>query len=426
MVPDSVLLPQVAIFWAMAYDTSNFAERILVAKRAATRKPIPFDHVADQAGLVALCDKLSGAGRIGFDTEFVSEDTYRPDLCLIQVAAEGVLAVVDTRAVEDVSPFWQLLVEGDHETIVHAGREECRFMMQAVGQRPKRLIDLQIAAGLIGQEYPAAYSTLVSKFLQKTLPKGETRTDWRRRPLTSRQLEYAIQDVLYLEPIWLKIEHRLTELGRVAWMEDEITSWQDELDEFETQERWRKVKGSNGLPPKSLAIVRELWRWREREARQLDKPPRRILRDDLLVEIAKRQHADVNSIRAVRGMERRNLQRSLEEIAAAVETGLEASGEEMPSKPRRTTLPPFNVLGQFLTTVLGDICRSNDVAPMLVGTAQDVRDLIAYRLKLLPDAAELVEGLPEDRLISPTEPESGLVTIRVDDPRDESPLRYER
>jgi ribonuclease D len=401
-----------------------------VAKQASNQQPVAFDQIVDREGLHALCQQLRGVPRIGFDTEFVSEDTYRPDLCLIQVAAQGVQAVIDTRAIDDITPFWEVLTEGDHETIVHAGREECRFMMQAVGKRPARLIDLQIAAGLMGMEYPAAYGTLVSKILGKTLPKGETRTDWRKRPLTQRQLEYAIQDVLYLEPIWTNIEKRLRELGRIQWMDAEITAWQDDLAEFETQERWRRVKGSNGLSSRSLAVLRELWRWREREAEMLDKPARRILRDDLLVEIAKRQHADERSIRAVRGMERRNLQRSIVDIAEAVALGLEAKPDEIPAKPKRATLPPFNVLGQLLTTVLGDICRSNEVAPMLVGTAQDVRDLIAYRLDLVPETAEvpvldrgwrgeIVGSVLDDML-------AGKLAIRVGQPLDESPLTYEK
>ena len=401
-----------------------------MAKQVPSKQPVVFDHIVDDEGLSALCKKLEKVPRIGFDTEFVSEDTYRPDLCLIQVAAEGVLAVIDTRAIRNVKPFWEVVVEGDHETIVHAGREECRFMTQAVGKRPARLIDLQIAAGLMGMEYPAAYGTLVSKILGKVLPKGETRSDWRNRPLTARQLEYAVQDVLYLEPIWLSIEKRLHELGRIAWMDAEITSWQDDLDEFENQERWRRVKGSNGLSTRSLAVLKELWRWREREAEALDKPPRRILRDDLLVEIAKRQHADERSICAVRGMERRNLQRSIADIAEAVNLGLEASKEKLPPKPRRAALPPFNVLGQLLTTVLGDICRTNEVAPMLVGTAQDVRDLIGYRLNLLGDDAEppaldrgwrgeIVGNVLDDML-------AGKLSIRVGNPTDESPLVYEK
>src|SRR5207244_2461404 len=144
---------------------------------------------------------IAGSGAIAFDTEFVSEDSYRPDLCLVQVAAAGKLAVIDPHAVEDLAPFWNLLAAEGHETIVHAGREEFRFCRRAIGRRPARLFDIQLAAALIGLEYPAAYGTLISRLLGQRLGKGETRTDWRKRPLTPVQLEYALQDVIYLEPL---------------------------------------------------------------------------------------------------------------------------------------------------------------------------------------------------------------------------------
>ena len=121
------------------------------------------------------CGTLTGVERIAFDTEFVSEDTYRPQLCLIQVAAAGQLAVIDPLGIQDLSPFWRVLSDGEHETVVHAGRQEVEFSLAAVGWCAKRLFDVQIAAGMIGIEYPASYGSLVSKILGETPQKGETR-----------------------------------------------------------------------------------------------------------------------------------------------------------------------------------------------------------------------------------------------------------
>ena len=149
--------------------------------------------------LLSFCQDISRADRIAFDTEFVSEDTYRPQLCLVQVAAAGKLAVIDPLSARDLRPFWELLVDPKRETIVHAGREELLFCIAAVGAPPARLFDLQIAAGLVGYEYPAGYGSLMSKLLGVRPQKGETRTDWRRRPLSSQQLDYALDDVRCLE-----------------------------------------------------------------------------------------------------------------------------------------------------------------------------------------------------------------------------------
>jgi ribonuclease D len=148
---------------------------------------VDYENIVSQRQLTDFCNSLRDANIIGFDTEFVSEDTFRPDLCLIQVVSGNRLAVIDPKAVADVTPFWELLATGNHETVVHAGREELRFCLSATGRRPHDLFDLQIAAGLVGIEYPAAYSTLVRKILNSTLPKGETRSNWRRRPLSQRQ-----------------------------------------------------------------------------------------------------------------------------------------------------------------------------------------------------------------------------------------------
>ncbi len=193
------------------------------------------------------CGTLAGVERIAFDTEFVSEDTYRPQLCLIQVAAAGRLAVIDPLDIQDLSPFWRVLSEGEHETVVHAGRQEVEFSLAAVGCVPKRLFDVQIAAGMIGIEYPASYGSLVSKILGETPQKGETRTDWRRRPLTDRQLEYALADVDHLELLREKLGQRLERLKRTEWFASEMTDWLNDVQDAQNRERWRKVAGSSGL-----------------------------------------------------------------------------------------------------------------------------------------------------------------------------------
>ena len=260
------------------------------------------EYIRTQPQLEAFCGKLRSVDRIGFDTEFVSEDTYRPDLCLIQVAAGDLLAVIDPKEVESVRPFWELLSSGDHETIAHAGREELRFCLHEMGKRPTRLFDTQIAAGMIGLEYPAAYGKLLAKLLDRSLAKGETRTDWRRRPLSDRQIEYALQDVLYLEPLYESLNGRLEALHRRNWFDDEMDQWQKEIEDFERRENWRRVSGTSGLSEKAMVIVREIWRWREEQAEAQDRPPRRILRDDLIVEMARRGKSDVKQLRAIRGI----------------------------------------------------------------------------------------------------------------------------
>ena len=226
-----------------------------------------YDNITTDSQLAELCDRLASAKRIGFDTEFVSEFTYLPDLCLVQVEYDGRLAVIDSHAVDDMKPFWQALVEGDHETICHAGREEFRFCVHSVEDAPKIWFDVQLAAGMIGLEYPISYGKLLQRLLKTNLPKGETRTDWRRRPLTAAQIEYALHDVIHLPQLCDLIKERLDELGRLDWYETEAIAWQENVRASEKRERWRKISGTSGLPARTLSIVKELWRWRDTEAR---------------------------------------------------------------------------------------------------------------------------------------------------------------
>ena len=139
------------------------------------------------------------------------------------------------------------------------------FCLQATGRLPARLFDVQIAAAFAGAEYPAGFGTLVSKILGLSSPKHETRTDWQRRPLSKRQIEYALDDALHLQPLRDTLYERLRELGRLGWMDEEMADWQEDLQRTVLQDRWRRVSGNTGLDARSLAIVRELWKWRDAE-----------------------------------------------------------------------------------------------------------------------------------------------------------------
>ena len=253
-------------------------------------------------------------------------------LCLIQVAAGGRLAVIDALAVADLRPFWETIAAEGHETIIHSGRGELEFCLQAIDRLPARLFDVQIAAGLVGIEYPAGFSTLIAKLLGESAQKHETRTDWRRRPLSDRQIQYALEDVHYLPPIRDALHAKLVELGRLAWMDEEMAAWQDVVRRSLSQERWRRVSGNTGLDARSLAIVEELWKWREGEAQRRDSPARRVLRDDLIVELAKRQTADIRRIHAVRGMERGDLHRRSRRDRRGHPAGARAAGRRVPGQ----------------------------------------------------------------------------------------------
>ncbi len=320
----------------------------VVETNSRTRIRVKYEYLSTDQALGEFCRHIADAPFIAFDTEFVSEDRYYPDLCLVQVAAKGDLAIIDPFAVSDLQAFWKLLLTPGRVTIVHAGREEFRFCRRAIGQRPRDWFDTQLASGLVGIDYPASYGTLIQKLLGKSLGKGETRTNWRRRPLTKRQLDYALQDVLYLEPLYQQISAKLDQMQRDAWLEEELAAWQDQLEQEEVTQRWRRVSGISGLSRRQLAILFEIWKWRDAHARTRDIPPRRVLRDDLMVELARRGSCDEQHIRALRGMDWRKQQRSIPEISECIARGLHLPEEDCPSTGSKSVRPQFTLLGQFL------------------------------------------------------------------------------
>ncbi len=384
-----------------------------------------YENITTDSQLREFCKKLSDSKLIGFDTEFVSEDSYRPHLCLIQVACAHGLAVIDTIALPEVGAFWEAITQPGHRTIVHAGREEFRFCWQATGKRPNDLFDTQIAAGMIGMEYPAAYGSLMSKLVGKTIPKGETRTNWRNRPLSERQIDYALKDVVYLEDLYQTLTSKIEALGRATWVQDEFQAWQDSVEEAESSERWHRLGGLSNMSRRSLAVARSLWQWRERTAQSRNSPPRRVLRDDLLVELAKRKTADPKRIRALRGMDHRGVQKSLPEIAACIQDALAISDDDCPASIRSgKSNQQANLLSQFLTVALSSICRDAKIAPSIVGTVQDMRDLVAYHLK--PDSAappKLASGWRAEIVGNVIEPlMHGQLAMHVTSPQAEQPL----
>lgn len=367
---------------------------------------------------------------ICFDTEFVSEDCYQPELCLIQVGLSDGIAIVDPQTVGDCTPFWRQLAEGNHVTVAHAAREEYRFCQRYVGRGPANLVDTQIGAALVALEYPSAYSTLVTRFTGKTICKGETRTNWRRRPLAESQLEYAAKDVLYLPKIYQSIIDTLDSQGRRAWLESEMQHSLLRHVESDQGERWRRVSGIANLKPVELAIVSRLFDWRQKIAEVKNQPVKRVLRDDMMIEIARLKTSDPQRIRNLRGMNFSRHQDQLNDIAHEVATALALPSDQMPSMIKgKATHSKLNQVIQFAHTALGIVCRREMVAPALVGTMQDLRELVTWILagkkaKNLPLLAtgwrkEIVGDVISDLL-------AGNISIKVTDPQCEFPLEFDR
>jgi ribonuclease D len=385
---------------------------------------LPEHLVTDPSQLTLCLESLAAATVIGFDTEFVGEDSYRPELCLVQVATTDDLFVIDPMGVGPLDEFWQLLLDSSRTIVVHAGREDIRICYFQSGKPPANVFDVQLAAGFVGLTYPIGYAGLVHDLLGHRMSKGQTLTDWRRRPLSPAQIRYAFDDVLFLLPAWKKLNERLKRSRRAEWAAEEFSlAVARATAEEVAAERWRKVKGIGGLDRRGLAVARELFRWREQFAARVNRPPRQLLRDDVLAEIARREPKHREELAALRGVPGREVDAILESLHRA----RALPREQYPEIESRDNDPPHvHMLASLLGVVLGDWCIRNRIAATLVASGADMKALVRARVygEPLPDIP-LVRGwrgavvLPELEAIL-----TGSRAVRVDNVRAAAPLEF--
>ncbi|MBP3955281.1 ribonuclease D [Gemmata sp. G18] len=391
-------------------------------RRPAKRPALPEQLVTHPAQLTACLAHLAGAPLVGFDTEFVGEDAYRPELCLVQVATAEQLFVIDPYECGPLDEFWQILLDPDRTVIVHAGREDVRMCYFQAGSAPPNVFDVQIAAGLVGMTYPIGYAGLVHDLLHQRMQKGETLTDWRKRPLTPAQVRYAYDDVRYLLPAHRKLTERLKRYKRLEWAQEEFaTAVRKAVADDVTVERWRKIKGIGALDRRALAVAREVYGWRDKFAEKLNRPPRFLMRDDLLIEIARRAPTKAEELHAVRGLPRGQE----EAIIDAIKRAKALPPDQCPEpEARDNDTSNIVLLGNLLNVVLADFAGRNRLAANLVSSGSDLKAIVRHRAagEPLPDVA-LCRGwrakavLPELLAIL-----SGDTAIRVANPNAAEPL----
>jgi ribonuclease D len=391
------------------------------------RSEVREEIVSTPEELAACCAFLATCERLGFDTEFVGEQTYHPRLCLVQVAAPGRLFLIDPLSAGPLDAFWALVTDPGRQVVVHAGREEVRLCRLWTGRAPGNLFDLQLAAGLAGYPYPLSHGALVNQLLGLHLSKGETLTEWRHRPLTPAQVGYAFDDVRHLLALWEKLSARLEKLRRLDWAGEEFARLAASVapEAPGEEERWRKLRGLGSLDRRRLAVVRALYSWREEQAARVNRPARTVVRDDLLIEIARRNPTRGRDLEVVRGLPKRDLEAIVEVVTLA--RGLPP--EQWPVAAGREQDPPqVALVSAVLSAVLGDRCARLRLAPNLVASNADVKLLVRARLAggPLPEGSQLRRGwrarhvLPE--LLAVLE---GRSAVRVADLRAEAPFAYE-
>jgi len=279
-------------------------------------------YITSRQALHELCSELKDCPRLALDTEFVGEDSFVPRLELIQIATDSTAAVIDFPAVSDggsLEPLWDIVCNPAVQKVVHAGRQDLDLFAVHAGRIPKPFFDTQIAAAMVGYGPQVAYASLVQRVHGKRLDKAHTFTNWSARPLSPDQLSYALEDVTFLLAIHDHLQTRLSEFGRLEWIGEEFARLEDAVGETrgEPQERYQRVRGWDQLKPKSLAVLRALAAWREGEAKRRNVPRGRVLRDEVLLQMARHPPRSVQELRSVRGVHGSEVDRNGEALVGA-------------------------------------------------------------------------------------------------------------
>lgn len=258
------------------------------------------EYIDKPEQLAQLCDRINSAPWIAVDTEFLREKTYYPIFCLLQIATPDWVVCVDPIALPDLSDVFAAINKPETIKVLHSCRQDLEIFYQLTGQPTYPVFDTQIAAPLLGLQENIGYAMLVSHFLAINLSKAHTRTNWSARPLSKEQIEYAANDVIYLCKIYQIMRQTLEDMGRLAWLDKDFEQLKDpNLHQVLPANAWLKIKGNNKLTKEQLAVIQALSAWREQAAQAENKPKNWLIKDDLLIELAKLQPTTVAELAKV-------------------------------------------------------------------------------------------------------------------------------
>ncbi len=289
-------------------------------------------------------------GRIGIDTEFMSEGRYRALLCLVQIAVDDDTRPAGEPRIDlidplqsgiDVTPVAQLLADPAIEVVLHAGRQDVAILRRAWGTEVNNIFDTQLAAGFAGASAQTGYGNLLGSMLGRRVGKTASYTRWDARPLTAEQLSYAAEDVAHLLELADEVQRRLTQSGRLSWAREECRRLESATDERDPYTAWERLPRVGQLDPRARAVARELAAWRERTASEEDGPVGSVLGDPALVELAKRHPSNLSALEQIRGIHPSGIRRRGAQMLEAIAAGMEA--EPIPREEARGRSEPEDV-----------------------------------------------------------------------------------
>lgn len=329
--------------------------------------------------LESLCDELKHHDWVALDTEFIRETTYYPQLCLIQVASQDLVACIDPLAIRELGPLMEIIHAPGIIKVLHSASQDMEIFYHREGRVPTPLFDTQVAACLLGHGDQIGYGNLVQSMLGITLDKAFTRTNWAQRPLDDRQLDYAADDVRFLSKLYPLLRETLTASRRLEWLEEDFARLQDPAIYTPAPElAWQRVNGISLLKSrKALAVVRALAAWREEEAMRADRPRRWILGDDVIIDLARKPATSIQDLSQIRGLPPKTLARHGQRLVEVIAEGMDCPPDQAPILRQRSKLDPKDVARiDEAMEILREIALKEDLNPSVLASRKDVQCLM--------------------------------------------------
>ncbi|MDG1687943.1 MAG: ribonuclease D [Gammaproteobacteria bacterium] len=332
-----------------------------------------------EAELAKFCQHISDTTWMTVDTEFLRERTYYAQLCLVQVATADSIACIDPLAIDDLSPLLELIYQPDIAIVFHAARQDLELFYALRGSLPPNVFDTQIAATVLGYGDQIGYGNLVKQCINIELDKAHSRTDWSKRPLDAGQIDYAADDVRYLRDVYHILLKELHEKNRLHWLDDDFASLTNS-DTYEPDPAmmWKKIKGAGRLKGVQLAILQKLAEWREARAIESNRPRRWILKDEVMLDLAKLTPETTQKLSVIRGLESGTIQRHGKTLIDIV-----ARAKAIPKTQWPTVKKPVFLTTQQDATVdamvalLRKFCDEQAIAPAAVASRKDIERVVS-------------------------------------------------
>ena len=347
------------------------------------------EFINTEADLITFCQQIADTPWLAVDTEFLREKTYYAQLCLIQVATEDRIACIDPLAIADLKAILDIIYNPNVTVVFHAARQDLELFYLLRGELPTDVFDTQLAATVLGYGDQIGYGNLVKLCLSVNLEKAHSRTDWSKRPLDPDQIDYAADDVRYLRDVYKLLVKSLSEKNRTHWLTDDFAYLTDKNNyEPDPSSIWRKLKGAGRLKGVQLAILQKLAEWREHRAIKSNRPRRWILKDDVLLDLARLAPETTKKMGLIRGLESSTIERFGKTFIELIASGKNIPKDQWPilKKPQILTTQQDAIV-DALMALLRKFCDEQSIAPIAVASRKDIERMVTG-----DESIELLQG----------------------------------